>query len=366
MAVALSFFFGLSLSAQNEVSEERMKAVYEEVKTPYKYGLVLAPETNNYKIDCPTVYREKGMWYMTYLVYNGRKNKDGRGYETWLAESKDLLHWKTLGRVLSFKEEGWDKNQRGGFMALGDIRWGGSYKVKPFDGKYWMTYIGGDAPGYELGTLNIGMAYTEGNITTAHEWKALEKPILSTKDENVQWFETITQYKSLIFKDKKEDRFVMFYNAAGYHPDTKVKAERIGMAFSEDMVHWERYAGNPVFGHENGMITGDAHIQKMNDLYVMFFFGAFWSNRPYNAFNTFACSYDLLHWTEWKGEDLIYPSQDYDNMFAHKSFLIKHKGVVYHFYCAVNKDDQRGIALATSKPMGASEVHFPLPEPKKK
>ncbi len=68
----------------------------------------------------------------------------------------------------------------------------------------------------------------------------------------------------------------MFYNAAGYHPETKVKAERIGIALSKDMLHWERYPGNPVFGNEEGMITGDAHIQKMGDLYVMFYFGAFW------------------------------------------------------------------------------------------
>ena len=31
--------------------------------------------------------------------------------------------------------------------------------------------------------------------------------------------------------------------------------------------------GNPVFAHEaDGTITGDAHIQKMGDVYVMFYF----------------------------------------------------------------------------------------------
>jgi hypothetical protein len=28
--------------------------------------------------------------------------------------------------------------------------------------------------------------------------------------------------------------------------------------------------------------------------------------------------------------------------------VVKYKGVVYHFYCAVNNKDQRGIAVATS------------------
>lgn len=39
-------------------------------------------------------------------------------------------------------------------------------------------------------------------------------------------------------------------------------------------------------------------------------------------------------------------------------------GVVYHFYCAVNTHDQRGIAVATSRPMGRSALHFPAPEAK--
>jgi hypothetical protein len=56
-----------------------------------------------------------------------------------------------------------------------------------------------------------------------------------------------------------------------------------------------------------------------------------------------------VHWTDWNGPDLIAPSEPYDELYAHKSFVVKWKGVVYHFYCAVNKKEQRGIAVATSK-----------------
>jgi hypothetical protein len=187
-------------------------------------------------------------------------------------------------------------------------------------------------------------------------------------DKDAQWFEKITQYKSSVFWDRSKTLgkpFVMFYNAAGIHPETKVKAERIGIALSDDMVHWKRYEHNPVFSHEEG-ITGDAHIQKIDDVYVMFYFGAFHSSRRYKAFNTFACSYDLVNWTDWNGDDLIVPSKDYDNLFAHKSSVIKHDGIVYHFYCAVNEHDQRGIALAVSKSMGRSKVRFPEPDQKGK
>ena len=60
--------FSLMTFAQREVSQERMADIYEEVKTPYKYGLVLAPDNNNYKMDCPTVFREGNKWYMTYVI----------------------------------------------------------------------------------------------------------------------------------------------------------------------------------------------------------------------------------------------------------------------------------------------------------
>ena len=359
-----------SLYAQREVPQERMEQIYEEVKTPYKYGLAVAPADNYHKIDCPTVFRQGDKWLMTYVVYNGKGGTDGRGYETWIAESDNLLEWRTLGRVLSYRDGKWDCNQRGGFPALPDMEWGGSYELQTYKGRHWMTYIGGEGTGYEAvkAPLYVGLAWTKGDISTAHEWESLDKPILSIHDKDAQWWEKLTQYKSTVYWDKDKTLgapFVMYYNAGGRHPETDLKGERVGIALSKDMKTWKRYSGNPVFAHEaDGTITGDAHIQKMGDVYVMFYFSAFEPSRKYKAFNTFAASYDLVNWTDWKGADLIIPSKNYDELFAHKSYVVKHDGVVYHFYCAVNNAEQRGIAIATSKPMGRSAVRFPVPESK--
>ena len=362
--------FTLGTYAQREVPQSRMEQIYEEAKTPYKYGLAVAPADNKHKIDCPTVFREGDKWYMTYVVYNGKSGLDGRGYETWIAESDNLLEWRTLGRVLSYRDGFWDCNQRGGFPALPDMEWGGSYALQTYKGKHWMTYLGGEGTGYESVNkpLYIGLAWTDRPLGSAHEWQAQDKPVMSIHDKDAQWWEKLTQYKSVVYWDKEKTLgapFVMFYNAAGRHPETDLKAERVGIALSKDMKKWKRYPGNPVFAHEaDGTITGDAHIQKMGDVYVMFYFSAFEPSRKYKAFNTFAASYDLVHWTDWKGADLIIPSKDYDELFAHKSYVVKHNGVVYHFYCAVNDAEQRGIAIATSKPMGRSQVHFPEREVK--
>lgn len=375
--LTLSVVFALNITAARKqrtqqkartVSQTEMQKIYDSAKTPYKFGLVVAPQDNSHKIDCPTVFSKDGKWFMTYVCYNGKSGTDGRGYETWLATSNDLLHWTTLGRILEFSDSGWDKNQRGGFPSLVDWNWGGSYGIEKYKGHYWMTYIGGEGTGYEAvnAPLSIGLASTRGDVTTAHPWETLDKPILSYNEKNAQWWEQMTQYKSTVYRvDKKlfGYQFMMYYNAGGKnasHP----KGERIGVAFSNDMKKWTRYSGNPIFAHDtDGTITGDAQIVKMGSMYVMFYFSAFNPTREYYAYNTFAASYDLIHWTDWQGADLIVPSKPYDEMFAHKSYVVKHDGVVYHFYCAVNNSGQRGIAVATSMPMGKSEVNFPAPEP---
>ncbi|UYQ95531.1 hypothetical protein MKQ68_10505 [Chitinophaga horti] len=158
-------------------------------------------------------------------------------------------------------------------------------------------------------------------------------------------------------KENTGHPFVMYYNANGDTSNNTPKwrwFERIGMAVSDDMVHWKRFGIEPVMHHRIGL-TGDAVLQKMGDLWVMFYFGAFWEGRK-DAFNRFACSYDLVHWTDWQGEDLIRPSAPFDDKYAHKSFVVKHNGIVYHFYCAVDKKDRRGIAVATSKDKGSSKL----------
>ncbi len=345
-----------SKASPKVVPSKVMKQIYEEVKTPFKYGLVMVPPNDSKKMDCPSIFRKNTKWIMSYLIF------DGRGYETWLAESDDLLHWKSKGRIFSFSADSsrWDWNQKAGYIALQNPEWGGSYKLEKFDGKYWASYFGGNTKGYEAGVLSIGMANTTRDPSSVHEWQYSDKPVLACSDKDVRWWENHTMYKSTVIHDKQKftgHPFVMFYNANGDSLDKKRGAERIGMAVSDDMKTWSRFLKNPVIDHHKG-ISGDAYIQKMGDVWTMFYFGAFWSKERNNAFNRFACSYDLIHWTDWDGPDLIAPSEPYDEQFAHKSFVIKWKGVVYHFYCAVNKRQQRGIAVATSRDLGKSELNF--------
>ena len=121
------------------------------------------------------------------------------------------------------------------------------------------------------------------------------------------------------------------------------------MSVSKDGESWERMGDDPIIFddsvEQNQKINGDAQILKYKDLYVMLYF--IYDHQT--AYNTFACSYDLVHWTKWTGEPLIKSEYDWENLYAHKPWMVVDKGVVYHFYCAVNDKGERFIALATNK-----------------
>jgi predicted GH43/DUF377 family glycosyl hydrolase len=328
------------------ISHEQMQVIYDEAKTPFKYGIVIEPPSGQ-KVDCPNVFRHGDKWFMIYV----QLENDPTGYTTQLAESDDLLHWKPLGTILPRGESNaWDCANAGGGVALFDPEWGGSNKLESYNGRYWLSYLGGPNPGYEKLPISIGIASTDDPSKTT-PWKKFSAPVLRHDDPDARAFESDVLYKSYIFRDPEKTLgvpFVMFYNARPPNGD-----ETIGIAISQDMKTWKRFGTEPVIanprkpGARSGTISGDPQIVRMNNLWVMFYFGAFWKS---GAFDTFTASRDLVHWTKWDGEDLIKPSEPYDTPFAHKPWLIKHDGVVYHFYCAVGgKQQHRAIALATSK-----------------
>ena len=336
--VCVSCQFETSKNPEKTVAPTVMEKIYQEVKTPFKYGVVFKHPDSTKMLDSPTIFRHNEKWLMSYIVF------DGQGYETWLAESENLLDWTSKGRLLSFTENTWDANQKAGYMALVDIDWGGSYEVKMHDNKFWMSYLGGASEGYEKGILGVGMSNAD-SLDVAKEWNSLNKPVMLPDDSNARWFEKEKIYKSSIIYDEQKHTgypYVMYYNAKGKKEDN-ADFESIGIAVSNDLENWKRIGDDPVITRQKG-ICGDAQITKIGDVYVMFYFGAFW--KP-GAFERFACSYDLVNWTDWQGEDLISPSENYDEKYAHKPWVIKWNDTVYHFYNAVGTEG-RVIALASS------------------
>jgi hypothetical protein len=73
------------------VSDEVMRSVFEETKTPFKYGVILRGEQGK-PVDCPSVFRHASAWHMVYVCMNTV------GYETHLARSDDLRSGSRSGR----------------------------------------------------------------------------------------------------------------------------------------------------------------------------------------------------------------------------------------------------------------------------
>jgi len=232
-----------AIPAGRLVDTNTLARIYAEVKTPFKYDVVIQGASPNEFVDCPGVFRSGDHWYMMYIAISNRV-----GYQTFLAQSDDLLHWQKLGKILSLQAaDTWDRFQSAGGLSLADYHWDGTHTLEKFAGKYWLSYIGGAKPGYETDPLSIGMAWTE-NPAEVKEWnRSAENPVLSPAQPDVRAYEAKTLYKSQIIHDAAESLgwpFVMYYNGhfkAGY--------EQIGMAVSRDMVHWQRYGTESVIAN---------------------------------------------------------------------------------------------------------------------
>ena len=322
------------------IDSTTMRRVYETLKTPYKYGAVIKEEKSF--TDSPVVFRYNNKYCMTYVKID--KNYDG-GYSTCLAESTDLLHWKQLGE--KFKGTGtntWDSIQAGGYAQIIDIEFE-SNEINKIGDKYLLAYIGGNKKGYETDPLSMGIAFTD-DFYNSNSYERIEKPVLSGADKDARDGEKLTIYKANMFIDKAftlKHKYICAYNAKD---DTN--RESIFLAASDNGVDWKRYGRKAIIDVRdcnNIIVNGDPQIIKINDLYVMVYF--IYDGKT--AYNTFAASKDLLRWTKWCGDPLIFPTEEWDNVFAHKSWIVYDKGIVYHYYCAVNKKGERFIALATSK-----------------
>ena len=324
------------------MNKDILEKIYEKIKTPYKYGAVL--KLDGRMTDSPVVFKRDGRYYMSFVSID---NECKTGYQTHIAESEDLLHWRCLGNVLTQKGK-WDSAQSGGYAQLQDNMFGGSNELMTIDGQYLFAYIGGNLKGYETDPLSMGVATTP-DFLKFDEYKKPDAPILSGSDPDARQGETLTIYKADIFYDRKDTLGYRYVNA--YNAKDLTHRESIFLAVSNDGIHWKRFGDKAIIPvtecADSVMINGDPQIIMVDGYYVMLYFVY---DREVGAYNTFAVSEDLIHWTKWDGEPLVKSEYDWESMYAHKQWVIKENGIVYHYYCAVN-EKERFIALATSKQM---------------
>ncbi len=311
----------------------------------YKEHVIVAkPQIKGFEqfhnTDVPTVYQIPGddKWYMSFIAF------DGKGYNSFVAESEDLVQWTNLRQAMGFGGKGeFDYGGRviGAFLYESyDIK--SPRLLKKRNGKYWTLY--GAYPrqgGYELRPGYEGIASSKDGIV----WnRAQDKYILSAHDKDRgQWEQSCIYQPWLVEHD---GRFYDFYNAANGG------IEQIGLAVSDDLFDWRRYRDNPVIrttasGYDERFCS-DGKVFRDGDHWIMFYFGVGRGGAHVMA----AFSRDLLHWS-------VHPEPLYkagghpmglDKTYAHKISLVYNpkNDTFYMFYCAVGNKG-RGIGLITSK-----------------
>lgn len=324
--------------------------------TPYRYtkpvlqGSGIEGAFDQLAVDIPFVFWHRGQFYMLYTGF------DGKGYQSALAVSDDLLHWNHKGIILKRKLES-DSWDRIGGAATWMIKENDSLwevpRLRKVDGKYWMVYHSYPDTGYESGPAEIGLAWTEDEELL--QWNFPEKPVFSWKDGS-DW-ELGGLYKACIIEDK--GIWYMFYNAKDREQRWR---EQTGVAMSLDLVHWKRCEENPVLKVDpeawDERFVSDPYIVHDGDTWLNYYFG--YGNG--HAQEGLALSSDLIHWEKVR-EPIITHGDigSNDSGHVHKAAIVFHEGVLYHFYCATRPWQEgdstkvygefRTICVAVSKPV---------------
>ncbi len=296
-----------------------------------------------HNFDVPTVYQipgQAGKWFMSFIGFNGQ------GYNSFVAESVDLVHWTKPRLAMGFGRAG--EFDFGGCVIGGDLY--ESYNIraprllKKRHGRYWTLYgCYAQQGGYELDPGYEGVAWSDDGLSWS---RAQDRYILSVHEPDVGEWEKHCIYQPWLVEH--EGRFYNFYNAK-HMPDW---IEQMGLATSPDLMNWTRYSGNPIVrvrpGGYDEQFCSDGKVFRDGDHWVMFYFGVGRGGAHIMA----AFSRDLLHWTAHP--EPLYRAGGHpgglDSIHAHKISLLYEAAsdTFYMYYCAVGNRG-RCIGLLTSK-----------------
>ncbi len=314
--------------------------------TPFKYGkLVLeaSPEKDAFdsrSVDCPFVFQNDRVFYMTYVGW------DGTGYQTGLASSSDLVHWRKLGAILRR-----DPNSpitrynvaMNWILRESTLRSPG--KLRKAKGRFLGVYHAYPNAGYESGPAVIGLCWSD----DLRHWE-VEPPCLSPAD-GTAW-ERGGLYKPCLVEER--GTYYLFYNAKtdekrGWH-------EQTGVATSTDLKNWKRFEGNPILrnggaGSWDERFASDPCVLLDGSTWVMFYYGLDAKGKARDLLATGNSPFQFAKVNEIL-LDVGAPGS-VDETYAHKPGIVWREGVLYHFYCAVAgryPNESRGISVARSRP----------------
>jgi predicted GH43/DUF377 family glycosyl hydrolase len=334
--------FLLSLTALPAIGNARPLAIPGDLKTPYKLDrLVIGPSNtpgsfDEKSADIPFVFSHQGLFYMTYVGF------DGVGYQTGLASSGNLTHWKREGAILRRDSSSPIIRYNAALTWIlreNDVF--GPRRLKRIHGRYLGVYHAYPQPGLETGPAVIGLCWSR----DLRNWD-IEPPCLRPED-GAEW-ERGGLYKACILEEG--GLYHIFYNAKNRPVHWR---EQTGVATSKDLKTWVRNPGNPVLrngppGSDDEYFASDPCVLKYKKKWAVFYYGL---GPGFVARDLLALSPDLNKVRKCSGVLIdVGPKGAVDSTFAHKPSIITHQHTLYHFYCAVSKEFGRGISVASSRP----------------
>jgi predicted GH43/DUF377 family glycosyl hydrolase len=306
---------------------------------PADYPIPGAEDFHSYDVPCVFQLEDRpDVWYMSFIGFNQS------GYNSFVVESDDLIHWKNPQLAMGFGPEG--TFDYGGCVIgaylYHDWNIHAPRTLRKLDGRYWTLYGCYPRQGdYELRPGYEGVAVSDDGI---HWRRAADEPILSVHQKDCKAWEKDCIYQPWLVEH--EGTYYNFYNAA------QGSVEQMGLALSNDLIHWVRYPFNPVLRNRpdgyDAMFCSDGKVFRDGDHWTMFYFGVGRGGASIMA----AFSRDLLHWTA--DPEPLYPFGGHpaglDRQYAHKISLVFNPAdnTWYMYYCAVG-DRGRTIGLLKGK-----------------
>lgn len=236
---------------------------------------------NGYRLKDYAIVKKDGLWHVFAINICIFQNVCGpMVYNAGLVHitSPDLSHWTVVDRVLTPDGSGWDA----------DEIWAPSIVQK--DNLYYMFYTGvQDFPGAQrIGVATSPDLYTWTRYDGNPVWSAESAPWAywdlngsdnlggDSRDPYVTW-------------DPIENHWVMFYSTRtpddGNSPPWIVHPMVIGMAISDDLLHWQ---DRDYLANTKGYVAESSHVFMHNGAYYLF-----WTKDKWGGSITYATSTNL-------------------------------------------------------------------------
>lgn len=150
---------------------------------------------------------------------------------------------------------------------------------------------------YNNVTSEIGLATSTDGVN----WIKYASPVLAPGPKG-SWDSSWVDYPSVIWNGTE---YLMYYTASS----------SIGVAFSKDMIHWQKYADNPILKPGPGIydnVSISAHSVMYDlPLYKMWYSGRYSGNYTHSI--GYATSTDGVHWTKYSGNPVMTRSTTHDS-----------------------------------------------------